>query len=46
MPINPFDSTITYALNQVVHTSQHFDELVVFLSNCQLLKGGVLITAL
>jgi undecaprenyl-diphosphatase len=46
MPINPFDSTITHALNQVVHTSKHFDESVVFLSNCQMLKGGVLMTAL
>ncbi len=46
MPINPFDSTIIHFINQFVHKSVHFDESVVFLSNCQLLKGGVLMLAL
>lgn len=46
MPINPFDSTLIHAINQFAHKSVYFDESVVFLSNCQMLKGGVLMLAL
>ena len=46
MPLNTFDSHIIHFLNQFVHKSYLFDECIVFLSNCQMLKGGVLMTGL
>ena len=46
MPLNGFDSHITHFINQFSHKSIAFDEAVVFLSNCQILKGGILMTGL
>ena len=46
MPVNGFDSQIIHFINQFSHKSIYLDESIVFLSNCQILKGGVLMTGL
>ncbi len=41
--MNPFDSSILFFLNQFAQRSPRFDQFVAFLSDCNLLKGGVVV---
>ena len=41
--MNPFDSSILFFLNQFAQRSPCFDQFIAFLSDCNLLKGGVIV---
>lgn len=41
--MNPFDTSILLFLNQFALRSPRFDEAVTFLSDCNLLKGGIIV---
>jgi undecaprenyl-diphosphatase len=41
--MNPFDTSILLFLNQFAQRFPRFDEFVVFLSDCNLLKGGIVV---
>ena len=43
---NEFDNRIIQFTNQFVHKSVIFDEAIVFLSDCMVLKGGVMMTGI
>ena len=42
--MNTFDSSILTFFNQFSQHSWAFDRAILFLSGCQLFKGGVLVT--
>jgi hypothetical protein len=41
--MNSFDTSILMFLNQFAQRSPRFDEFVTFLSDCNLLKGGIIV---
>ena len=42
--MNSFDTSISLFLNQFAQRSPRFDEFVTFLSDCNLLKGGIIVS--